>query len=198
MNWEIGAVIVASISLLISLFSYYLAYKAYVFSASPSLIFKDVTFITDQGITAQLMNIGNGFCSKTFIIIKTKSKEVFLSKPIMDIKPGGMVNIEVTWVNKLKGKEFNNIFLYTLDANGNHFSVKLEERKKNKHLVRFGNRMKSANWIGICSLFNRIHKELLMRKAIKGENTYRDKLKDTNEIPDLLDEINNRLRKPSK
>ncbi|MBC1663190.1 hypothetical protein HB955_03370 [Listeria welshimeri] len=198
MNWEIGAVIIASISLLISLFSYYLAYKAYVFSASPSLIFKDVNFIGGQGIKAQLLNIGNGFCSKTFIIIETTSREVFLSKPKMDIKPGGMVDIELIWVEKLEKKEYKNIFLYTMDANGNRYSYKYEDRTENNHLVKLGNRMKSANWIGICSPFNRLHKERLISKAIKEENTYRDKHNDTNEIPDLLDEINKGLRKSSK
>ncbi|WP_270995649.1 hypothetical protein [Listeria seeligeri] len=171
------SIIVSIIAVLISSMGSYIAFKNYMLNAAPSLVFKRLSINYIGNVTVEMKNIGKGLCSKTFIILETQDGDVIISQPVMDIAYKDVCEKRIGWESKLRGVKYNNIYAFTMDANGNYFSFQMDKgmlESSESHLIEFDGRMQSANYIGVISWKRRLKLEALMKKARTSCNTYSD------------------------
>lgn len=172
--FDLTAIIISTILLMVTFGTVIFAKRNLLAIDSPRLV---VTNVKDRNtretgekqhfIKANVKNFGNGIALRTYLIVITKNKKHFLSKPLVTLERDdcGELEVDIGFKNEVK-----KAFIITHDFFDGYYKVDVNTKFDNSHLYSMVRPVKRISSYGLTK--NRINR--WMKKAKKQGNTYPD------------------------
>jgi len=172
--FDLTAIIISTILLMVTFGTVIFAKRNLLAIDSPRLV---VTNVKDRNtretgekqhfIKASVKNFGEGIALRTYLIVITKNKKHFLSKPLVTLERDdcGELEVDIGFKNEVK-----KAFIITHDFFDGYYKVDVNTKFDNSHLYSMVRPVKRISSYGLTK--NRINR--WMKKAKKQGNTYPD------------------------